>query len=197
MPGILQKMLLAVGIVALLALGAEIFFSVAATTHGSTPKRVVHVTAGVYPLTVSLYDDPANAGFALPFAIAPQQPTSGQLTYKVFSNPSKGIHATPVRANISPDASVAGGVQGTAEITVQGLWYLQIAVHGATGSGEVYIPITATAPPAMPGWLGWSIGFVPFAGLLLFLLMQRKRPEAEAQQAKVEQEQLSSQVGST
>ena len=196
MPRVFQKMLLAVGIVALLALGAEMFFAVAATTHGSTPKRVVHVTAGIYRLTVSLYDDPANAGFALPFAIAPQQPTSGQLTYKVFSVPSEGIHATPVRASISPDASVAGGVQGAAEIPVQGLWYLQIAVDGAAGSGEVYIPITATAPPAMPGWLGWTIGLVPFAGLLLFLLMQRKRPGAEAQQAEVEQEQASSQVGS-
>jgi hypothetical protein len=196
MPRVLQKILLAVGIVALLALGAEIFFSVAATTHGSTAKRVVHVTAGNYHLTVSLYVDPANAGFALPFAIAPQPPTSGQLTYKVFSIPSEGIHATPVRASISPDASVAGGVQGAAEIPVQGLWHLQIAVNGAAGPGEVDVPITATAPPAIPGWLGWTIGFVPLAGLLLFLLMQRKRPGTQAQQAAVEQEQPSSQVGS-
>ncbi len=175
MQKVLQITLLAVGIVALIALVVEIGLSIVATTHGSTPKRVVHVTAGPYALTVSLYDDPANAGFALPFAIAPQQPVNGHLTFNVSSIPGKVVHATPVRASIGPDPNVPGGIQGDAEITVQGPWVLHIAVDGSAWHGVVDVPIMATAPPAIPGWIGWSIGAIPLIGLLVFLLLQPDR----------------------
>jgi len=173
-------MLLIVGIVALIALVVEIGLSIAATTHGSTPKRVVHVMAGPYALTVSLYDDPANAGFTLPFAIAPEQPGNGHLSFNVSSIPGEGVHATPVRASIGSDPNVPGGIQGDAEITVQGSWVLHIVADGAAGQGMVDVPITATAPPAIPGWLGWSIGAIPLLGLLVFLLMQPGRKRVEA-----------------
>src|SRR5204862_8228050 len=68
-----QFLLLAVGVIALLVVIGEITYSIAATTHGSTPARVVKVQAGPYPLTVSLYTYPAHASYALPFAIAPRQ----------------------------------------------------------------------------------------------------------------------------
>ncbi|HYK86672.1 MAG TPA: hypothetical protein VEV19_14985, partial [Ktedonobacteraceae bacterium] len=171
----LQRLLLVVGVLALIALLTEIALSVGATMHGNTPARIVHVTAGPYHLQVSLYKDPANAGFALPFAIAPEQPVQGTLTYDVTSLPSEGISATPVHASLSPDANVPNGVQGTAEITVQGQWGLDILVNGPAGSGEVNVPIIATAPPAIPDWLGWLIGFIPLYGLLAFLLLQRGR----------------------
>jgi hypothetical protein len=173
MPKLLQRLLLLVGVVALLVVLIELGFSVAATTHGSTPVRIVHVDAGPYPLTVNLYKDPANAGYALPFSIAPQQGISGTLTYDVFSVPAHGIHATPVRAGLSPDANVHNGVQGTAEITVQGNWTLQITVTGPSGTSVADVPIVATAPPAIPLWLGWLIGLIPIYGLLAFLLTQR------------------------
>jgi hypothetical protein len=195
MPGILQKVLLGVGILALIALVIEISLSVAATMHGNTPKKVVHVTAGPYPLTVSLYDDPANAGFALPFAVAPGQPVRGSLTFNISSIPGEGVHATPVRASISPDPKITNGIQGAAEITVQGPWSLHIAVDGSAGHGEVNVPITAAAPPAIPGWLGWTIGFIPFLGLFAFLLMQRNR-KGKQEPPAVAQEPSSSQVGS-
>ncbi len=175
MPKLLQRLLLLVGVVALLVVLIELGFSVAATTHGSTPVRVVHVNAGPYPLTVNLYKDPANAGYALPFSIAPQQGISGTLTYDVFSVPAHGIHATPVRAGLSSDANVHNGVQGTAEITVQGNWTLQITVAGPSGTSVANVPIVATAPPAIPLWLGWLIGLLPIYGLLAFLLTQRSK----------------------
>ena len=175
MPKLLQRLLLLVGVVALLVVLIELGFSVAATTHGSTPARVVHVDAGPYPLTVNLYKDPANAGYALPFSIAPQQGSSGTLSYDVFSVPTHDMHATPVRAGLSPDANVHNGVQGTAEITVQGNWTLQITVTGPSGTSVAEVPIVATAPPAIPLWLGWLIGLIPIYGLLAFLLTQRRR----------------------
>src|SRR5229473_8512544 len=149
---VLQRTLLVTGIVALIALVVEIGLSIAATTHGSIPKRVVHVTAGPYALTVSLYDDPANAGFALPFAIAPQQLVNGHLTFNVSSIPGKAVHATPVRASIGPDPNVPGGIQGDAEITVQGPWVLHIVVDGAAGHGVVDVPNNGDCTPGDP-WL--------------------------------------------
>ena len=137
--------------IALLAVGGEIIYSIAATTHGSTPARVVQVQAGPYPLTVSLYTYPAHASYALPFAIAPQQSIKGTLTYEVSSIPDPSdVPATPVRASLGPDSNVRNGVQGDAEITVQGWWSLVIIVTGSAGQGEAVVPITATAPPAIP-----------------------------------------------
>lgn len=170
-----QRLLLAVGGVAFIFLSIEIALSIAATTHGSTPARVVRVTAGPYALTISLYTNPARAGFALPFAIAPQQPTSGTLTYQVTSVPGSDVDATPVHASLSVDAQVPNGVQGEAEITVQGDWSLHVVVNGPAGQGEADVPVTATAPPLMPPWLAWSLGFLPLVGLLAFLLLQRGR----------------------
>src|SRR5258707_15414730 len=171
-----QFLLLAFGVIALLAVGGEIIYSIAATTHGSTPARVVQVQAGPYPLKVSLYTYPPHASYALPFAIAPQQSISGALTYEVSSLPDPSdVPATPVRASLGPDPNVRNGVQGDAEITVQGKWALDIIVTGSAGTGEVRIPIIATAPPAIPLWLGWVIGGIPLYGLLAFLLSQRSR----------------------
>ena len=170
-----QRLLLAVGVIAFIALLIEIILSVGATMHGSTPARVVHMIAGPYHLKVSLYKDPANAGFALPFAIAPEQPVQGSLAYDVTSLPSEGLHATAIHGSVSPDANIPNGVQGTAEITVQGAWELDITVSGPAGTGEVVVPITAAAPPAIPVWLGWLIGLIPLYGLLAFLLLQRSK----------------------
>ena len=182
-----QFLLLAVGVIALLAVGGEIIYSIAATTHGSTAARVVQVQAGPYPLTVSLYTYPAHASYALPFAIAPQQSIKGTLTYEVSSIPDPSdVPATPVRASLSPDSNVRNGVQGAAEITVQGQWTLDIVVTGSAGQGEALVPITATAPPAIPTWLGWVIGFIPLYALFAFLLSQRGRKARQANAAGVE-----------
>jgi hypothetical protein len=48
-------------------------------------------------------------------------------------------------------------------------------VSGPRGPGEAAVPFRATAPPAIPRWLGWVIGFVPFYGLIGFLVLQRPR----------------------
>jgi hypothetical protein len=182
-----QFLLLAFGVIALLAVGGEIMYSIAATTHGNTPARVVQVQAGPYALTISLYTYPAHASYALPFAIAPRKSIRGTLTYDVSSIPDESdVPATPVRASLSPDPNVRNGVQGDAEITVQGLWALDIVVTGSASQGEAVVPITATAPPAIPIWLGWGIGFIPLYGLLVFLLLQRGRKARQEQTAVIE-----------
>ncbi len=175
MPKLAQQLLLALGIVALIALGVEITLAIAATQHGPTPAKIIQLDAGPYPLTVSFYTYPAQAGFALPFAIAPQHAIAGALTYSVTSVPAQGIHATPVRASFSPDPHTPNGVQGAAEITVRGQWYLAITVTGPQGQGVAYAPVTVTALPAIPVWLGWLIGMIPLYGLIAFFIIQRDR----------------------
>lgn len=170
----LQKFLLVLGVIALLFLLVEIGASLAATQQGSTPARIDHVATGPYRFTVSLYDDPARAGFTLPFVIAPQGKTSGQWIYQVTSIPEGKLTATPVRDSLSPDPHIPGGVQGAAEITVQGPWNLQVMVDGPAGQQTFTVPVTAVTLPPLPIWLGWGLGFLPVYGSLVFLWMQSK-----------------------
>jgi len=91
----------------------------------------------------------------------------------VNSVPARGVDAVPVHASLSPSSN--GIVQGTAEITVQGTWFLHINVTGPQGKAMVDLPIRAVAPPPIPLWSGWLIGAVPLYGLFGFLLLLRVR----------------------
>jgi len=177
----LQKVLLAAGVLALILLLVAIGALLVATQRGSTPARVAQVTAGPYRFTVSLYDDPARAGLALPFTIAPQGAASGSWIYQVTSVPEgkrmpggeilmNGQRvATPIKDSVSPDPQLAGGVQGAAEISVQGPWNLSVVVDGPAGQQTFDVPVTATALPAIPTWLAWALGFIPVYGIVIFL----------------------------
>jgi hypothetical protein len=175
MQKVLQRVLLVLGVLCLLAVVVELILTVVSSMPGNTPVRVVHVTAGPYPLTLSLYKDPADAGYYLPFALAPQAGTKSGLTFTVSSVPGDGVDATPVRASLNPDPNLAGGVRGSVEITVRGPWSLHVSVNGPAGPGSVNVPVTAVAPPAIPSWLGWVIGLLPVYAILAFLLMQRSK----------------------
>lgn len=171
-----QRALAVVAAVALLVLLVAIGMQVAATQPPSTPARTVSVAAGPYPLTVGLAKDPADAGYALPFTIAPAQPVNGRLTYTVSSIPAKGVDATPVNGSVTPDPKAPNRVTGTVEITVQGAWDLRIVVDGPSGTGVANVPMLAKAPPPLPAWVAWLIGLVPVIGLALFFNAQRQRP---------------------
>jgi hypothetical protein len=183
----LQRILLIVGVIALVVVLIDGTYSIAATIPGSTPVRVDHVTAGPYHLAVSMYTYPANAGFALPFAVAPEQAVNGSLTFHINSLPGPHVDANPVRATFSADPKVHNGVQGAAEITVQGPWTLQIQVDGPAGQGVANVPVTATALPPIPTWLGWFLGFIPFYVLITFFLVkyfikQKRAPQEDSLQ---------------
>jgi hypothetical protein len=91
---------------------------------------------------------------------------------RINSLPGAGVDVTPVRATFSADPKIRNGIQGAAEITVQGPWTLQIQVDGPAGHGVANVPVTATALPAIPTWLGWFLGFIPFYVLIIFFLVQ-------------------------
>src|SRR6266404_7140888 len=169
---VLQRLFLILGVIGLVVVLVDLVISIAATCPSATPARVDHVTAGPYHLAVSLYTNPANAGYALAFAVAPTQAVDGSLTYHTSSLPGQGVDATPIRATFHADPNVRNGIQGAAEITVKGPWTLQVTVNGAAGQGVANVPITAVALPPIPVWLGWTIGFVPFYVLCVFFVMQ-------------------------
>lgn len=178
---LVQRLFLLLAVVGLLVVLIDLGISIAAAYPGTTPTRVDHVTAGPYHLAVSLYTSPANAGYALAFAVAPTQTVKGSLSYQTFSLPGQGIDATPIRATFHTDPNVRNGIQGAAEITVKGPWTLQVTVNGVAGQGVANIPITAVALPPIPVWLGWTIGFIPFYVLCVFFLMQLARDKQPAQ----------------
>ncbi len=178
---VLQRLFLLLGVVGLAVVLIDLGISIAATFPSATPARVDHVTAGPYHLAVSLYTNPANAGYALAFAVAPTQAVDGSLTYQTSSLPGRGVDATPIRATFHADPNMRNGIQGAAEITVKGPWTLHVTVNGAAGQGVANIPITAVALPPIPVWLGWSIGFVPFYVLCVFFGMQLSRDKKTEQ----------------
>ena len=117
----------------------------------------------------------------MPFAIASQRTQNGPLTFEVSSIPGTGVIATPIHAaSFTLDPNVRDEVQGSAEITVQGMWDLLISVDGPQGQGVIAVPVMATAPPAIPLWLGWVIGLIPLFGLFAFLHLQRGHTEKSA-----------------
>lgn len=182
---ILQRILLIAGVIALVIVLIDGTYAIAATLPGQTPARVDHVAAGPYHLVVSMYTYPANAGFALPFAVAPEQAVNGSLTFHVESLPGSHVDAVPVRATFSADPKVHDGIQGAAEITVQGPWTLQVQVNGPAGQGVASVPVIATALPPIPTWLGWFLGFIPFYVLTIFFLVkyfiqQKRAPQGNA-----------------
>jgi hypothetical protein len=173
MPLWAQRALTGAAVLALIFLLAAIAQQIAATRPASAPARVVSVAAGPYPLMVRLSHYPANAGYALPFAIAPAHPIHGTLTYTVSAIPDDSVDATPVNAGLTRDPKVANGVTGTVEITVRGQWYLHVIVDGPAGQGAADVPVAAQAAGVIPGWLAWAIGFVPVIGIALFFAQRR------------------------
>ena len=82
---------------------------------------------------------------------------------------------------LSPDPRAPGGVQGAAEITVQGPWNLHVVVDGPLGQQTFDVAVTATTLPAIPTWLGWLLGFIPVSGIAIFLWMQLRQRKKRAE----------------
>jgi hypothetical protein len=162
--------------VSALVVTAVAFYQIvlASTIHGA-PVRFITAQAGPYPFKLALYNDPINAGDAIPFAIAVSPGTQGPLTYQVTASPGPGVSGSLAQGDVNAQQSTPYGVPGSITLVTRGPWTLHIAIDGPAGKGEAAIPLTATAPPAIPMWLAWNIGLLPVYGLLLFWLVQTRR----------------------
>ena len=173
----IQILLLLFAIGSLIVTGVAFYRIVLASTIHGAPVRFVDTTAGPYSIKVTFYNNPINAGDAIPFAIAPAGSTSGPLQYTVTATPGPGVSGTLTQSDLSSGQSTPYGTPGSITFVTRGKWTLHIVVNGSAGMGRADIPIVAVAPQAIPSWLAWNIGFLPVYGLLVFWLIQigRKR----------------------
>jgi hypothetical protein len=131
-----------------------------ARAHEGEPLRTVQLRVGAYPLVVSYYNE-ARGGQALQFTIEPAPGAAAPTSYEVTAEPGTTTNAVPVRAAVAPDADLPGGVSGEVSLPVSGQWTLHIKVDGPLGASYGDAPLLASAPPAIPEWLGWLVGLAP------------------------------------
>ena len=122
-----------------------------------------------------MYNDPINAGDALPFAILVASGTRESLTYQVTASPGPGVPASLAQGDVNVQQSTPYGVPGSITLVTRGSWMLHLVITGPAGRGEAEIPLTAVAFAEIPAWLAWNIGLLPLYGLLLFWVVQTRR----------------------
>ncbi|HEV2580936.1 MAG TPA: hypothetical protein VGT44_08795 [Ktedonobacteraceae bacterium] len=171
----IQLILCLLAIASLVVTGVAFYQIVLASTIHGAPVRFVDATAGPYAIKVALYNDPINAGDDIPFNIAVAPGTPGPLSYQVTASPGPDVPGSLAQGDVNTQQSTAYGVPGSITFVTRGPWTLNIAIQGPAGQGEASIPLTAVAPPAMPGWLAWNIGLLPVYGLLIFWFVQTRR----------------------
>ena len=142
-----------------------------AAAHDSAPLKTIKVRIGRYPMIVSYYSEPLG-GQALLFSVEPEQPLEGEVRYEVTAVPGTLVDAVPVKAQMEPSPDHLGGAHGRVNLPVSGQWLLSVVVDGPLGVSYEDVPVLAGAPPAIPQWLGWTIGLVPLWSMLAFLIVR-------------------------
>jgi hypothetical protein len=175
-----QILLLLFAVGALVVTGIAFYLIVLASTIHGAPVRFVETTAGAYHLKVAFFNNPINAGDAIPFAIAAPG-TQGSLRYTVTATPGPGVSGTLTQSDsdINAQQSTPYGKPGSITFVTRGDWTMHIVVNSSAGQGQADIPITAVAPPAIPAWLAWNIGLLPVYGLLVFWITHPLRKRAD------------------
>lgn len=171
----IQLTLCILAVASLIVTGVAFYQIVLASTIHGAPVRFIDATAGPYSIKVALYNDPINAGDAIPFNIAVAPGTPGLLTYQVTASPGPGVPGSLAQGDVNAQQSTSYGVPGSITFVTRGSWTLNIVIQGPAGQGEASLPLTAVAPPAIPGWLAWNIGLLPVYGLLIFWFVQARR----------------------
>lgn len=168
----LQVLLLLFAIGSLIATGIAFYRIVLASSIHGAPVHIIDATAGAYHIKVAFYNNPIQAGDAIPFSLASASGNQGPLSYIVTATPAPGVSGTLTQSDLSPQQSTPYGIPGNITFVTRGNWTMHIVVDGLAGQGQADIPIVAVAPPPIPAWLAWNIGLLPAYGLLIFWIIQ-------------------------
>lgn len=141
------------------------------TAGGASPLETQNATIGPYRLLLSYYSLPRVAQNLSMTIGSATGDTHLQLSQAMLI-PAKGTDGNVLRVQLTPDSDTQGLYDVAVTPPVGGLWYLHITVQGQAGTVTGDIPMTVQEPPAMPVWLGWSIGMLPLPFLIAFLYIQ-------------------------
>lgn len=147
-----------------------------AFAHSDAPLRTITARGGPYELDISYYNEP-RGGAPLVFSVAPESALNGPMRYTITAIPGTTVEAVPVKATLEDDADRPGGVWGQVNLPVSGQWLLSIEINGPLGPAQLDAPIVASAPSAIPVWLGWLIGLLPVWAMIGYILAQTRRPQ--------------------
>lgn len=150
----------------------------AAAAHSGAPLKTAKVRIGPYPLLVHYYSEP-RGGQALVFGIEPDSGAIAPDSYTITAIPGATTNATAVEGSVSAGIE-HGGIDGQVNLPVSGQWLLEIQVDGPLGSSYGEAPLLASAPPALPEWIGWIFGLTPAAVICGFIWWQVRRDRRPA-----------------
>jgi hypothetical protein len=152
----------------------------AAPAMAYTPVNVVHterVQAGPYGVTLGFSVWPIRAMQSLDFTFMPDGGIAGKSGSLLMDGP--GIkskdHATPLARH--PRKLDSWGLDVKA-FNVPGTYSLGFVIDGPQGHGQGTLNgVTILSQPGPPLALSWTIGSLPFLGLIVFLVVAWRRTQ--------------------
>ena len=158
------------------------------TAAGASPLATQTAQLGPYRLLLSYYSLP-RAGQQLDMTIGSSTPGELLQFSQAVLNPARSTDANTVGVQLSPDRDSKGVYNVNVTPPIRGVWLLHLTVSGPSGVVVGDIPINVEGPPAIPTWLGWTIGLLPLPILMAFIWLQvgwrktqRERVRQEMQQ---------------
>jgi hypothetical protein len=138
--------------------------------------RIETASGGPYTILIGLVTEP-HTGTPLEVTIiaAPGAPSLERTTVVLSGEPGLGTDAVPTRPiSMTLEEGMKESFEAKIGLTVRGAWKLRFAIDGPKGPGVVVLPVTVSAPEAIPVWLGWGIAMAPLLGLLWFVGWNRR-----------------------
>src|SRR5258708_31823160 len=132
----IQLVLCLFAVAALVVTGVAFYQIVLASTIHGAPVRFIGAEAGPYPLKLALYNDPINAGDAIPFAIAVAPGTRGPLTYQVTASPGPGVPGGLSQDDVKSQQNTPFCGAGSHTLVARGAVVPTLAIYRSAGPGE-------------------------------------------------------------
>lgn len=148
-----------------------LFLFIIFTAAGASPLETQTVNVGPYQLLLSFYSLP-RVSQQLRLTIGPQKSGVALHFSQALLKPGPHTDGNVIAVSITPTSDAPGTYNVNMTPPVRGEWLLHLVVSGPSGSFTGNIPLNVQGPPAIPTWLGWSIGMIPLPLLLWFIWWQ-------------------------
>lgn len=145
-----------------------------AAAHEVGPMHTELVSAGPYQLRIEFFSWPLRSGRSTNLLVTPVDGRyqQRQLALSGVLQPSTSVTDTARTLKVEDDNDSRNGYTFNLNPGTQGDWQLKLNVRGAQGSDGAILNLLVEGPPAIPGWLGWTVGLLPLWGLLGFFVAQ-------------------------